>query len=268
MSSLDSKLAKANKLWNAAKKKKPEYENVVPDGVYVGNLTRAEVGESQNGRLQASFRVVISSGEYKGEHVNWWSGLATEDNVMYFQRDLARLGLEMPEDMNDLPDALSELEKEKKSIRIRVVTNGEYQNVRILKAVDVETEEPVDDESEEDEEDQEDQEEEQEEQEEEDEEEEDEKEEEKDEEEEDEDDEEDEEEEDEEEEEEEKEEAPEVEVGARVQFERKGKTLVGTVKKIDYEKELVKVKTDAGDVFKLSPDDISPAPATKVKKSK
>lgn len=253
--SFEKKLAKAEKLWKQALKRKPDFENVVPDGTYTAKLVRAEMGESQNGRLQVAWRAVIASGEYKGENVNWWSGLETEDNIMYFQRDLVRLGKEAPEDPTEVESNLTDLEKEKPTIRLRVVTKGEYQNVRLLKTVEAEEEEieeEIDDEEkgeesekeesseeESEEEDKEDKEEQE-----------------------------TTEEESEEESEDVEEEAPEVEEGMRVQFSHKGKDIVGTVKKIDYKSEKVIVISDKGLKYTLEPDALSPAPTTKVKKAK
>jgi len=132
--SLNAQLAKAKSLWNKAKGMKPEFESPVADGVYVGRISMAELGESQSsGRLQVSWGVVISAGEFKGETVRWWSGLKTEQNFMYLQRDIARLGKEVPEGVNELEDILKEIEKEKPSIRFKVKTDGEFQNVRVLK---------------------------------------------------------------------------------------------------------------------------------------
>lgn len=262
----DKKLAKAMKAWKKAKERKPDYDNVVTDGVYTAKLIRAEMGESQgSGRLQVAMRAVISSGEYKGENVNWYPGLETEDNIMYFQRDLVRLGKEVPDDPSDLEDVLKELEEEEPTIRIQLKTKGEYQNVRILKLVgadeedEAESEEPSDEEAETEAEDtaEEDAEEEASEEAEE------------------------ASEEEEPAEEEEKAEAeeepeaeddvPEVEVGARVMFSSKGKDIVGVIKKeedIDYKSETVRVTTDAGKVFKVKVSALSPAPKAKVKKSK
>lgn len=278
--SFDKKLAKAAKLWKAAQKMKPEFDNVVTDGIYTGKLIKAEMGESQKGRLQVCFRVEVAGGEYKGEKVTWYSGLETENNMMYFQRDIVRLGKEVPEDPSDLEGVLKELEKEKPVIRIQLKTSGEFQNVRILKLVEdadeeVETDEEVEEEVEEDEAEEESDDEEAE-----------------DEESDDEDDEEAAEEESEEEDDEDEEdetsqeseddadaedeesddddsksdETPEVEVGMRVSAEYKGKTVIGVVKEIDYKKEIVKIKTDKGILIKVSPDALSPAPQTKVKK--
>lgn len=275
--SFEKKLAKAKKLWGAAKQRKPDFDNVVPDGVYVAQLVRAELGESQSkGRLQVAWKAVIKSGEYKGENINWWSGIETEDNIMYFQRDLVRLGKEVPEDPEEVEEVLGELEKEKPTVRLKFVTKGEYQNVRILKALDVDEEidgdeaveeEETDDETpeateeeatEEDEEDEDEEEQSEAEETEDEEEEEDEEESEEDEE---------VEEEEDEDEDEEVEEAPEVEVGARVMFSYKGKDIVGEVKKIDYKKEEVSIVSEKGKLYKgIKPDALSPAPKTKVTK--
>lgn len=270
--SFDKKLAKAMKNWKKAKERKPSFENVVTDGVYTAKLVRAEMGESQgSGRLQVSMRAVIAGGEYKGENVNWYLGLETEDNIMFFQRDLVRLGKEVPDDPTDLEDVLKELEDEKPTMRIQLRTKGEFQNVRILKLVgaeDEETESETEEEAEEPEEEESDEEAEKEAEE---------PEEDTDEEEKTEDSSKEDEEEEEESEEEDTEdeeagddevEAPEVEVGSRVMFSKKGKDIVGTVKSIDYKKELVKIKDDAGVAYYISPDALSPAPKTKVKKSK
>jgi hypothetical protein len=132
--SLKAQLAKAKSLWKKGKEMKPDFDNVVPDGVYVGKLTSAELGESEaSGRLQVKWSAVISGGEYKGEKITWWSGLKTEQNFFYLQRDLTRLGVDVPEDINDLEESLKEVEKEKPAIRFRTKTDGEFQNVRILK---------------------------------------------------------------------------------------------------------------------------------------
>lgn len=241
--SLDAQLKKAKSLWNKAKEMKPDFDNVVPDGVYVGKIVKSEVGESQSsGRLQVGFAAVITGGEYKGEKVYWYSGLKTEQNFKYLQRDIVRLGKEVPADINDLTDVLSELEKEKPAIRFKVKTDGEFQNVRILKALnadeapeededaeaEAETEEaPEDVEAEEDEA-----------------------------------------EEEVEEEEEEEEDAPALEVGTRVAFDFKGEEFVGEVTGVMAEEEIAQIKSDQGKKYKIKIEKLRPAPKAKVKKKK
>jgi len=251
--SLKKQLADAKKLWAGAKKKKPEFGNEVPDGTYVGRLTKASVGESQSsGRLQVAFAATISAGEQKGETIYWYSGLKTEENFMYLQRDIQRLGKEVPDDIDALAETLEELAEEKPSIRFKVVTNGEFQNVRILKKLNSEeapegedetpaeedavAEDAVAEEAPE-----------------------------------------------------EPEAEPEVaaepepepeaepeaeeeatvEVGTRVLFKVKGKETVGKVDSIvDPKKGIVRVKSDAGPAYKVHVDQLAPAPKTKVSKKK
>src|ERR1044071_6133297 len=238
--SLKAQLAKAKTLWNKGLKMKPDFDNVVTDGVYVGKLTKASVGESESsGRLQVSWAAIISGGEFKGERVNWWSGLKTEQNFMYLQRDIARLGKEVPEDINDLEEILKEIEEEKPSIRFKVKTDGEFTNIRVLKKLssddspeeetngevpedtDVEetVEEVVEDVQEV-----------------------------------------------EEAEAEEAEETPILEVGVRVAFDLKGKETVGEVSSVDEESQFAIIKADDGKKYKTKVENLRPAPKAKIKK--
>lgn len=255
--SITAQLRNAKALWDKAKKTKTDFDTAVTDGIYVGRLVKAQLGESQNTqRLQVAFKATILSGEFKGENVSWWSGLKTEENFMYLQRDLARLGKEVPEDISDLDDTLRQLENEKPKLRFKVQHNGEYVNVRIIKALDVdvsdddndeeeiddnEVEEEVEAETETEDTDTEESEE-------------------------------DAETEDVEEEADEEDDAEEpasdLDVGMRVAFSLKGKDTVGEVTKIDYKKEEALVKSDAGPSYKVRIDKLKPAPKTKVTKKK
>lgn len=234
--SLSAQLKKAKDAWNKAKEIKSDFDSPIPDGQYVGKLVTAEVGESQSsGRLQVHFKAVVSTGEYKGETINWYSGLKSEQNFMYLQRDITRLGKEVPEDINDLEEVLSEIAKEKPSIRFKVVTSGDFTNVRLLKKLNSEeapdedvsdeepedaAEEPAEPEVEEVA--------------------------------------------------EEPAEEPEdtIDVGMRVAFDVKGKEVVGSVVSVDAENEKVVVKTDAGTKLKVSAESLRPAPKASVKKKK
>lgn len=248
--SLDAQLKKAKSLWNKAKEMKPDFDNVVPDGVYVGKITKAEVGESQSsGRLQVGFAAQISGGEYKGEKVYWYSGLKTEQNFMYLQRDIVRLGKQVPADINDLTDILEEIQKEKPSIRFKVKTDGEFQNVRILKALNADEApeedettdaEPEDEEAPEDvQPEEEDEKEEKEEA-----------------------------EVEVEEEEVEEDEAPTLDVGTRVAFDFKGEEFVGEVTELVDDGEVARIKADDGKKYKIKIEKLRPAPKAKVKKKK
>lgn len=252
MANFKAKLAKAAKAWSNATKKKPDFGTELPDGTYHARIVKAEMGESQSkGRLQVAWQAVILKGEHKNEKANWWNGMETEDNMMYFQRDLVRLGKEVPEDPSEIEDVLKEIEKEKPTVRIAVKTNGEFTNIRIGKKLDSDEvgdeEEPTEDEAPAEEpaveaepepeveaepevepepeaeevveevv--------------------------------------------------EEVEEEPTVEVGMRVAFDLKGKEIVGSVTSIDTELQKVVVKSDQGPSFKLAPEKLRPAPKAKVTK--
>lgn len=244
--SLKAQLEKARANWKKGKETSPDFGSPVPDGTYVGKLVKVELNESQSsGRLQAHFQAVISTGEYKGESINWYSGLKTDQNMMYFQRDIVRLGHDAPEDINDVEDILKEISKEKPSIRFKVVTDGEYTNVRLLKRLDTaeapeeeETEEPEEPEAEEEEPETKKKEEIEEEE--------------------------------VIEEEEESDDDPEIDVavGLRVLISVSGKDQAGTITEINEREEKVVVKTDAGKKFRVGIDKLKPAPKTKVSKKK
>lgn len=256
--SLKAQLTKAKKLWKNASKLKPEFDNVVTDGLYIGKLKKAVLGESESsGRLQVAWGAVITGGEFKGEMVNWWSGLKTEQNFMYLQRDIARFGKSIPEDISDLEDILEEIQNEKPTIRFKVKTDGDFLNVRVVKKLDsseTEDEETPEDEEAPDDVEPEDEPEEKEEKDED--------------EEEDNDKEEDEDDdvEDLEEEDEDDEETPVLEPGVRVAFDLKGKEVVGEVVKVTDEGEKVVVTVDGGGKYKIKVENLRPAPKAKVKK--
>lgn len=260
--SFEKKLKQAKGKWKAAMKKKPDFGSDLPDGTYHARLTRAEVVESQSsGNLQVAWGAVVLEGEHKGEKINWYSQMQTEDNMMYLQRDITRFGEESPEDPAELEEVLSGLAKKKPAVKLSLKTNGEFQNVRIGKLLtDEDVAEEDDEEPEEEEEDEDEKEEKEEEDDSEDSEDED-----SDADEEDEDDEEDEEEEDDEDEEEEEAEET-VAVGMRVAFDRKGKERIGVIQKINKKDETVTVKVEGKKPFDVEVDKLRPAPKSKVTK--
>lgn len=151
---LKKKLSTAKKLWMKAKTRASEdvpfgeYE----DGRYIGRLVGAEIGESQSsGRLQVTWTWKFLEGEYKGQTVRDFDGLETEDNMMWFGRKIVRLGAEMPDDLDDLPEVLTDLEKSKPVARFKLATKGDYQNVYLQQVLDEDdledTEEDEDDEN-------------------------------------------------------------------------------------------------------------------------
>jgi cobalamin biosynthesis protein CobT len=147
MVDFSKKLAKAKSAWKNAMKKKPDFGSDLPDGTYHVRLTTAEVVESQSsGNLQVHWAAVVLEGESKGDKLNWYSQLKTEDNMMYLQRDITKLGEESPEDPTELEDTLKSISKKKPAVKVSVKTNGDFQNVRFGKLL---TDEDVADDDEE-----------------------------------------------------------------------------------------------------------------------
>lgn len=135
------------KNWKKAMEKSGEstgFGSEVEDGRYLGKLVKAELGESQAGRTQITYRWEILEGDYKGSTLSAYDGLVTEENLLWAIRRLQKFGYEMPEDIDEkgteLKDLLKELEKSGVICRVRVKTNGEFQNVYLDKVMGGEVE--------------------------------------------------------------------------------------------------------------------------------
>ena len=135
--SLKTTLKKAGANWkNARKRAETDSFDEFPDGRYLLRLKSAQVGESQaSGRAQVAWGFVIKDGEYEGKTIRDYTGLETEDNLVYLVRRLGRFGYEAPDDLADLQDVLDEIVKEKPLCRGRLISKGEYQNLRIDKVM-------------------------------------------------------------------------------------------------------------------------------------
>lgn len=133
------KLAKrAGKKFDAAKKLAKEGgagNPKVEDGRYIAQLVGLELGQSSAGRDQIARDFKIIEGELKGEKLRDYQGLDTEKGISFFMRDLARLGYEEPDGLEDCGPIVEEINKEKPQVRISVKNNGEFQNVFIDKAL-------------------------------------------------------------------------------------------------------------------------------------
>lgn len=260
------KLKDARKLWKKARKTaEVPFGSNVEDGRYKARLTGASLGTSQSsGRFQAAWTWKILTGSYKNEETMDFDGLETEDNLVWLGRKLVRLGVELPDDLDELAEILEDLVSSGVVAMITLATKGDFQNLRIQRLVESGDDENDEDEDEEDEDDDEEEEEDEDDDEEDDDEE--------DEEDEDEEDEDEEEEEDEEDDEEDEDEV-ELEKGMRVIAKVGRKEMVGTVTSISRNGETVKVRMDKDNkvqsvsIEKIEvPEDPPPAPSGKVTK--
>ena len=134
----------------------------VKDGEYTAELVSMTVGTSKNGRLQVAEKFKISSGKLKGKEITMYHGLENENNIAFFKGHCEVIGVDLPDDMEDLPDALeSFVDDNAEEFSIRVKTNdGGYQNITVVGTADSESSEDEEEEESEEEEEEENEEEE------------------------------------------------------------------------------------------------------------
>lgn len=133
--SLAAKIKKAERAFGKARRRAKEegMGKNLPDAAYRGRIKEAKIGESGNGRLQHILAIKISEGESKGEVVRKYSGMDTEDSLMYLQKDIGRLGHDGFDNMDELEEINTQLIGV--YVRFKLVTKGEFQNLYIDKVL-------------------------------------------------------------------------------------------------------------------------------------
>jgi hypothetical protein len=151
-------LKKMSKVWSKTEAKKGGGGSSLPDEDYKGKITAMTVGKSKKGRLQVATTFEIKKPkDYRGKTKMTFHGLDTENNIAYFKGFAEVLGLELPDDMEDLPEAIeSFLEDFDEEISFSLKTKGDFQNVKITAVGDTEIENEEDSEEDSEEEDSED----------------------------------------------------------------------------------------------------------------
>lgn len=136
---LQAKLNKAKGLWAGAKEKASQSTGFAEfeDGRYLARLVSAEIGEAKSsGRLQVVWQWKFAEEPYKGQSKFAYDGLETADNLMYVARAISKFGYEVPDDLGELEALLNAIVNEKPLCRIRLKTNGDFQNVYIDTTID------------------------------------------------------------------------------------------------------------------------------------
>ena len=142
-STLEKKLKAANAAFKKARAaveagggaKGGDFFNEV--GRFDTRITDSDVNESQNGRPQGYLEFTITDGEFKGQTFRTYWGLEPDaEKLSYFIKDMARLGKDVPEDLEEVGDFLQKIVKEKICVTIRRVEKGDYINNRIVKVLD------------------------------------------------------------------------------------------------------------------------------------
>lgn len=129
------------------KEAEPRTFTTIPDADYVAKLTEMSVDESANGRIQVVTTFVVADGKMKGKEVKKFDGIASDKNMEFFKGFCQVLGIEIPEDITDLPEVLDEFVGEFKDlVNIKAITKDEYQNIRVTGLSEYEADEDSDDE--------------------------------------------------------------------------------------------------------------------------
>lgn len=143
MSEVSRELKKLGKTWQKTEAKQGGGGRQTEDGEYVLKLLSMEVGKSKNGRLQVASKYKIRKPkDMKGKETMTFHGLENENNIAYFKGFAEVIGLELPDDMEDLPDALESFVDEFEddlTVALKTSTKG-FQNMTILAVGDNEVE--------------------------------------------------------------------------------------------------------------------------------
>lgn len=108
------------------------------DGKYLAQITKASVGQSKNTqRWQHTFGFKFVEGDYKGKTKYQYQGMDNEVGLGILIKTFELLGHSV-EDPTDFAAADKAVVKEAPLVEIRLKTNGEFQNVYVLKKEDSE----------------------------------------------------------------------------------------------------------------------------------
>jgi len=136
--------SKLRALKGAWKKAAPRTGGGLPDGEYEGVIKSAVVGlsKSDSKRLQCTWTMEVTAPEgFESRKQIKIAGLETEDNLCWFQGDLAVLGVDPPDDVDNIAEAVGQTEG--LPIAFKVRTKQEFTNVDFIGLLEgVEVEQP------------------------------------------------------------------------------------------------------------------------------
>jgi len=135
MGEVSKELRKLSKTWSKTEAKQGGGGNRLPDDEYKLKLLSMEVTKSKKGRLQVASKFKVRRPkEAKGKETMTFHGLENENNIAYFKGFCEVIGLELPDDMEELPEALENFVDEcEDEFTVKLVTNkGGFQNMTIL----------------------------------------------------------------------------------------------------------------------------------------
>ena len=120
----------------------------VPDGQYQARIDNAVLELSKSSkRPQISYELTIVSGEYENRKLWKRDGIDGEEQLEWTKGTLETLDLEIPDNINDLPDCIDGAKG--LGVEITVRTKEEFQNIYFNELLDLD--DVVDEDEEEDE---------------------------------------------------------------------------------------------------------------------
>ncbi len=134
-----STLAKLKKQWNNARAESKKVGTFPgPDGTYAFKLFEAEIREGAGKMgVHVFLNFECQNENYKGDAIAIRRSVEDEDRLVWLQRDLRRLGVEVDEvGADELETVLEELVADQPFVVGRVVTSGEWQNLQLQRLVD------------------------------------------------------------------------------------------------------------------------------------
>ncbi len=103
---------------------------IVPDGKYDLAIEKMEMNDGSAGRLQVIVSYIILGGDQDGKKPKQFFGMETPVGIGFFKGYCEVIGLEIPEDMTELPQAIDAFYPGFKGIlHVIMRTKGEYQNI-------------------------------------------------------------------------------------------------------------------------------------------
>ena len=126
--SVASKLKMLQKKWKAAS---PRTGGGLPDGDFEGVIKSGVIKTCKDGELQAVWEIEVTGPDgFEGRKQSKFAYLGGENSLDWFQGDLATLGIDLPDDPEDLPSVMGETEG--LPIAFRVRSKQENTNIYFL----------------------------------------------------------------------------------------------------------------------------------------
>lgn len=104
----------------------------LPEDTYVAKLQDCELSESNAGNLRVKREHVIVEGDHKGVVVRDGLNLENEYGPVFCRRWLAMLGVDVPENPEELETLLAEVKEAAPVCKIRVRHSGDFTNVDVI----------------------------------------------------------------------------------------------------------------------------------------